>query len=114
MGAKALASGDPAPDLYGSANVPGRRVSNRRAAAHSEAYGGKEAIDYVMNAVGLYARTASHATYYFERDGKRLVENPRAPEVKGQGYSAAPADLVELFAHPNRGTDYTEDRKSVV
>lgn len=107
-GAKALDPSVPAPDLYGVTGTPGRRISNTRAARHTGAYGGKEAIDWVMDCVNLYARTASHADYYFKRGDTQLVENPRAPEYKGKGMGQAPLDLVELFKYPNRNSDYTE------
>jgi HK97 family phage portal protein len=108
IGTKALPEGSPAPDLYGARTAPGRRISNIRAARHTEAYGGQDAIDHVMNCVAMYANPTAHALYYFKRNGERLVENPRAPDYKGQGYSAAPADLIELFKYPNRNSDYTE------
>lgn len=105
---KALPEGSAAPNLFGFAETFGRRISNRAAARFTQTYGGQESIDYVMECVNLYARTASRASYHWERNGQRLVENPRAPEVKGLGYGQADADLVELFAHPNRQQDYTE------
>jgi HK97 family phage portal protein len=108
VGTKALPEGAPAPDLYGARTAPGRRISNLRAERHTEAYGGQDAIDHVMNCVAMYANPAAHAAYYFERNGKRLVDNPRSPDYKGLGYSTAPPDLVELFKYPNRNSDYTE------
>lgn len=105
---KALPDGAPAPNLFGFAESFGRRISNRAAARFTESYGGKEAIDYVTECVDLYAHTAARADYHWERNGQRLVANPRAPEVKGLGYGQADPDLVELFAHPNRTQDYTE------
>lgn len=104
---KAAPAGAPAPPLYGLGEAIGRRISNRAAQRYSESYGGRDAIDFVMECVNLYARTASHAEFYFKRGDTRLVENPRAPQYKGRGYGTADADLVELFDHPNRTDDYT-------
>lgn len=97
----------PVPNLFGPVGI-GRRIANLAAGRHSEAYGGKEAIDWVMDCVNLYADTIAHADYHFEKDGTTLVRNPRAPENRGKGLSTAPQDLIDLFKIPNRNSDYTE------
>lgn len=107
LGSKALPDGAPAPNLYGYVDAIGRRISNRAAPRHTEAYGGREAIDTVWECVNMYANTAAHADYYFERDDRRLVSNPRSPDYKGLGYSTADPDLVTLFKYPNRREDYS-------
>ncbi len=95
------------PALYESdIAIKGRRVSNRAARRHTQAYGGEDAIGAVMDCVDLYAQTTSNASYHFERNGRPLkgAGEPNAKEARGQ----APADLIALLATPNRIQDWTE------
>ena len=108
MGAKALPSNAPAPDIHGVTGNPGRRVSNLKASRYSQAYGGTDAIDTVFECVNLYATIGSQAEHYFKKNDVRAVSNPRSPEYKNKGYTTAPPELVELFARPNRAMDYSE------
>lgn len=106
---KALpASRAPEPPLYENGPVPRlSRFSNRAAAQHTQAYGGTEAIGYVMDCIEQYSVTAANAPYHFERDnGKRLRMPGEAatPEARGE----APAELVELLKRPNRIMDWGE------
>lgn len=103
---KAITTVGGQPDIYGIEGRPGRRLSNRAAARHSQAYGGTDAIDWVMDCVDLYAQTTSNATFHFERDGKELLahKTPADPDASVE----APQDLVNLFERPNEQQDYTE------
>jgi HK97 family phage portal protein len=97
----------PTPDFaIGGGTLRGRRLAGRTAQRHLEAYGGKDAIDWVMDCTSLYASTASNADYYFRR-GDEVVA-PRAALNKYDNASAAPDDLVNLLANPNPFMDYTE------
>jgi HK97 family phage portal protein len=97
----------PTPDFaIGGGTLRGRRLAGRSAQRHLEAYGGKDAIDWVMDCVDLYANTASNADYYFRR-GDEVVA-PRAALNKYDNAVAAPDDLVNLFSSPNPFMDYTE------
>lgn len=98
----------PKPDFAvgGTATVRARRLAGRTAQRHLESYGGKDAIDWVMDCIDLYAQTASNADYYFRR-GDELVA-PRAALSKYDTASAAPDDLVNLFASPNPFMNWTE------
>lgn len=83
------------------------RLSQREANRHLDAYGGAQAIDHVMNAVDLYATTASGAAWRLEKpDGTRLVE------VKTQNdpsdVQVGPEDLYELLNRPNPFMLYDE------
>lgn len=97
------AASGPLPNL-GLAGTPPRRLAGTNAKRYSEAYGGSDAIDWVMDCVELIAETASNAQHYFERDGKRLATDDTADEYDEK----APADLVNLFDQPNPFMDYTE------
>lgn len=98
----------PRPDFAvgGTASIRGRRLAGKQAQRHLESYGGKDAIDWVMDCVDLYAQTASNADYYFRR-GDEIVA-PRAALSKYDTASEAPDDLANLFAYPNPFMDWTE------
>jgi HK97 family phage portal protein len=84
----------------------GHRISNRAARTHTEAYGGREPIDWVMDCVELYAQTASNAEWHLERNGT-VLHRHRTPETPAYEREA-PQDLVTLMEEPNPWTDYSE------
>lgn len=91
----------------GPANKRTRGVlSQREARQHLQAYGGSEAIDWVMDCVGLYADTAANAPWHFEKKGKALVaerQEDTPPDV-----DVADEMATELFRRPNPFMDYVE------
>jgi HK97 family phage portal protein len=95
------------PALYETdIGVKGRRITNRAARRHTQAYGGEDAIGAVMDCVDLYAQTTSNAEYHFERNG-RAMRGP-GQERTSATRGAAPPDLVALLSTPNRIQDWTE------
>jgi HK97 family phage portal protein len=105
--AKAVRAPESTPDLFGVAGSEKQRITNRAADRHTQAYGGTDAIDWVMDCVNLYAETAANATYHFERFGRVYVQNPSAPRAPADA-KQAPGDLANLFARPNPWMDYSE------
>lgn len=89
-------------------NHPGQRLTNRSARAHLSAYGGAEAIDWVMDCVSLIADTASNAEYHFERQGKELVAEIRPKDDGNDDIEEAPQDLTKLLESPNPWMGYAE------
>lgn len=86
---------EPEPNIgLAGSGLPQKRVANKAAQRHSEAYGGGDAIDWVMTCVDLYAQAASNSSFHFERNDKELER--------------VPADLQALFNRPNPYTDWTE------
>lgn len=75
-------------------------ISQRESARHGEAYGGKEAIDWVYDCIGLYADPVSTAPLKLQKpDGTPLVKE----RTKGTppDHEVGPSDLYELLAKPN-------------
>jgi HK97 family phage portal protein len=82
-------------------------LSQREASRHAEAYGGKEAIDWVYDCIGLFADPAGTAPYALSKpDGTKLVEN----KSKGTppDHEVGPADLYRLLKNPNPYMLYDE------
>lgn len=81
------------------------RFSNRNASTHLSAYGGDQAIDWVMDCVRLIMESASNADYHFNKDGDKLLraKSPSDPEAK-----IVDEDLASLLAEPNPYMDYVE------
>ncbi len=102
---KALAGPQALPNL-GITGQPSRRLSGKAAKRYVEAYGGTDAIDTVMDCVGLIAQTASNADYHFERGNKKLTGSRPFGKYSDQG--DPPPDLKKLFERPNPFMDYTE------
>lgn len=105
---KSLTAADydvPQPNIYGGRR--NKRISNNVAARHLQAYGGTEAVDWVMDNVRLIMETASNADYHFERDGEEFVAH-RGPGDDGRKVKQAPQDLVELFESPNPWFTYVD------
>lgn len=77
--------------------------TQREAQRHLDAYGGSQAIDWIMDAARFTADTVAGAEYHFEKAKK--ITDPR----KMPGESAEPdARLKLLFDQPNKHTDYVE------
>lgn len=97
---------DPVSTYSPGANRTDATLSQREAPRHMQAYGGREAIDHVMNCVRLYAETASTADWHLERDGKLLVreKTPNTPKDAEVG----PKALYDLLDAPNPHMDYAE------
>ena len=75
-------------------------ISQRNAMRHADAYGGKQAIDWVYDCIGLYADPAATAPYKLaKKDGTSLVET----KTKGTppDHEVGPADLYRLLKSPN-------------
>jgi HK97 family phage portal protein len=84
---------------------PGRtdtqgQISQRGAKRHFEAYGGPQAIDWVMDCIRIYSDATKDAGYYFERDGKR-VEPTRTPSTPDGVEVLNDPTLNLLFTRPN-------------
>lgn len=97
-----------------SVYAPGNRnpredavISDRTATRHSDAYGGRQAIDWVYDAINLYADPVSTAPYRLTRsDGTKLVRT----KTKGTppDHEVGPADLYALLDKPNPFMLYDE------
>lgn len=97
-----------------SAYTPGSRnprddavISHRTAALHGDAYGGKQAIDWVYDAIGLYIDPIVTAPYRLERtDGTKLVRT----RTKGTppDHEVGPKEIYDLFDKPNPFQLYEE------
>lgn len=102
---------------YGAANpyVPGAvsavrtvtPLSQREAFVHGQAYGGTEAVDWLMDAIDYVTQSASAACYHFEDDQGTVYsvdEDPNDPST----VKPAPLLLKKLFERPNPYQTYTE------
>lgn len=80
-------------------------LSQREASAHLAAYGGHEAIDWVMDCVRLVVETAASAEWHFEEEGTRMLNqrNSLLPDEP-----VADPLLVNLFREPNPYMDWAE------
>jgi HK97 family phage portal protein len=83
------------------------KLTQREAAQHLDAYGGRQAIDHVMNAVDLYATTSAGAAWRLQKpDGTRLVKKKTRND--GDEVEVGPEDLYELLTKPNPFMLYDE------
>lgn len=81
-------------------------VSQREASRHLEPYGGGiEAIDWVMDAIGLYTDGATASAWHLEKDGEKLANKKR---VGNDQLTLADQSLVRLLENPNPFMDYAE------
>ena len=88
---------------------PGRTLRNTSSERHLEAYGGKDAIDWVMGCVYLIAETGSNASYHFEnKKGDKLVPEITPELASDDDIEQAPKDLVALISQPNAFINYGE------
>lgn len=82
------------------------KLSDRSAGRHLEGYGGKQAIDYLMDAVNLYGDTVSTADWRLMRDDVPMVRK-RTSDTPPD-YEEGPADLYRLLDQPNPHQLYHE------
>lgn len=79
------------------------RLTQREAKRHLAAYGGDQAIDWVMDCVRYTADTVASAEFHFEKGAKK-VRGRRVP-----GESVDPDAVLEmLIEQPNKHMDYVE------
>ncbi len=103
----ALQSSDPISVYQPGAPRQDTKLTQREANRHLDAYGGKQAIDHVMNAVDLYSTTVGAAKWRLQKpDGTRLVE--KKTEHDPEGVEVGPEDLYELLSRPNPFMLYDE------
>lgn len=96
----------PEPSDPGTFSRSAGRIASLSWKRHLEAYGGREAIDYVMDCVDHIAGTAANAPFHLERGGTELVLERTE---KTRAYSReAPPDLVRLLRYPNPWQDWSE------
>lgn len=88
------------------ANRQDALISQREAKRHGEAYGGQQAMDWVMDAVDLYAETVSTAEWRLEKDGVPLVR--KKSKDTPPDYEVGPDDLYRLLDKPNPHMRYDE------
>lgn len=91
--------------------APGWRVSTpmsqREALSHGQVYGGRDSIDWLMDAVNMITNSASGSTYHFEDEsGEKFVveKDPTDPAA----LKDAPLLLANLFENPNPYMPWTE------
>lgn len=82
------------------------RLAQLSANRHLQAYGGTDAIDWVMDCVRLIAETARTAEYHFEKEGKRLEPFKKPNQLPDTEF--APELVVNLIKEPNPYMDYEE------
>lgn len=93
--------------------VPGGRpqrkpgeLSQSEARRHMQAYGGNEAMDWIMDCVDLYADTASSAPFRLLKDGtQHWMPND---EDRPEGAPLIEQQLADLLTMPNPYMDYIE------
>ena len=103
-----LDSGTPV-SIYSQNGTPKRemaKISQIEAKRHLEAYGGDQAIDWVMDAVGLYIDAATKATWSFEREGVVYLPE-KVPNMPPEA-QIAPEGLVNLIKEPNPFMPWSE------
>lgn len=101
-----------APDFNQTAPVFGPPV-HRRMAQHNvrhqlAAYGGYNAVDWVMDAVGVYLTAAQSAEFHFEKGGQKM-RTPDTPTDEGDyPGGTVPASLWGLINRPNPWFDWLD------
>jgi len=87
-----------------------RRLSQREARRHLEAFAGKDAVDWVADATRVYMTTASNAEYYFQKNGKRMAtpDTPEGDDPDKYPGGKVPAELYGLLKRPNPYMDYED------
>lgn len=95
-----------------SSYTPGRPredslLSQRQAGHHAQAYGGREAIDWVYDCVGLYSDSVATAPFRLEKlDGTQLVR--QRTDLTPPEYEEGPKALYALLDTPNPFMLYDE------
>lgn len=82
-------------------------ISQREAARHEDAYGGRQAIDWVYDCIGLYSDPAGASDWRLEKDdGTKLVRK----KLKGTppDNELGPSELYDLLDRPNPFMRYYE------
>lgn len=79
----------------------GGRIKQSSAGRHLEAYGGDQAIDWVMNCARFVGDTVANADFHFEPEGAQDTPEP------GDSITAPPG-LKKLLEVPNPYMDYIE------
>ena len=95
--------------VYTPQQAPNRErglVSQREARHHLQAYGGSEAMDWVMNAVALYSEPTGGAPWHLEKDGERVYKSRQADTPPGA--KLGDPILYDLLEEPNPYMDYDE------
>lgn len=93
-------------DYYGR-GTPGSngrpKLTQREAKRHLQAYGGDQAIDWVMDCVRYTADTVANAEFHFQKP----VKKKSGRRVPGEAVDPDPI-LEMLFEQPNKHMDYVE------
>ena len=80
-------------------------ISQREAKHHLQAYGGAEAMDWVMNCITLYGESAATAPWHLEREGKKYASDRR---TDNEDLPLADQRLVRLLRAPNPLMTYND------
>lgn len=83
-------------------NGTGPRVAHKSAGRHLQAYGGAQAMDWVMDCTRFMADAVANADYHFEKPQEPTAEKIPAEPV------APPKALFDLMQQPNPYADYIE------
>lgn len=75
-------------------------ISQRESSRHFTAYGGSQAIDWVMDCVRVYSDAAKDAGFYFEQNGNR-VELGNPSNISADSTAINDPTLKLLFKLPN-------------
>src|ERR1044072_189864 len=76
------------------------KLSDRTSGRHLEGYGGKQAIDTLYAAIGLYTDATASAPYQLlDQDDRPLVRHKH--EDTPPDYKQGPEDLYRLLEQPN-------------
>lgn len=90
------------------------RISQTEAAKHLEVYGGRYAVDWVMDCVDVYATTYADAPYHFENDEGERFEARDKSKRDADDFKSAPFDLRGLLDQPNPQTDGNQFRQQLM
>ncbi len=80
-------------------------ISQREAKHHLQAYGGSEAMDWVMSCASLYSESCGTAPWHLERGGKKHVLDRTEDNEE---FPLADQTLVKLLRQPNPLMDYDD------
>lgn len=90
------------------------RVSHDDVDKHMSVYGGRNAVDYVMNCVDVYATNYADAPYHFEdAAGIRYEAREKHPDDPDD-FKSAPYDLQLLLEYPNPQTDGNQMKQLIM
>jgi HK97 family phage portal protein len=80
-------------------------ISQREAKHHLQAYGGSEAMDWVMDCISLYCEPTGTAPWHLEKDGKKYATERT---MDNEDLPLADQSLVRILKQPNPMMDYGE------